>query len=294
MARIRTIKPEFFTSLSIADLPLTARLTFIGVWTHVDDEGRCVDDARLIKAAVWPLDDRTSADVEDDLRRLSESSLITRYKVGERSYLEVSNWGEHQRINRPTPSKHPHVSQATEIHGIPVTIHVPKPVTSGNEDSSTNQDVLTDDSVRTHGGLTGGKEQGTGNREQGKEQGDTAAPPLNGSKPKRSPAPGSDSDPDWVKFWETYPLKKSKDGARKSWAAAIKKADAADIIAGAERYRSDPARKPEYTKHPTTWLNQGCWADEATPLPLETRVDNRAVSSAEAIKNGWNRKGRTQ
>src|SRR5687768_11398166 len=121
MARIRTIKPEFFTSLSIADLPLTARLTFIGVWTHVDDEGRCVDDARLIKAAVWPLDDRTSADVEDDLRRLSESSLITRYRVGERSYLEVTSWREHQRINRPTPSKHPDVSEATEIFGIPVT-----------------------------------------------------------------------------------------------------------------------------------------------------------------------------
>jgi hypothetical protein len=295
MARIRTIKPEFFTSLSIADLPLTARLTFIGVWTHVDDEGRCVDDARLIKAAVWPLDDRTSADVEDDLRRLSESSLIIRYKVGERSFLEVSSWGEHQRINRPTPSKHPDVSQASEIFGIPVTVHVPKPVTSSDEDSNTDQVSLTDDSVSTHGDLTGGKEQGTGNREQGKE-GTSASPPSD-SKPKRTPEPGSDADPDWLKFWETYPLKKSKDGARKSWASALKKAAAADIIAGAERYRDDAGRKPEYTKHPTTWLNQGCWTDEPTPQPRggdRNRVDNRSVSSAEAIESGWNRKGLTQ
>ena len=103
--------------------------------------------------------------------------------------------------------------------------------------------------------------KGTGNREQGKEQGGASAPP---SSP--SPKPGSDDDPDWLKFWETYPLKKSKDGARKSWAAAVKKAGAADIIAGAERYRDDPGRKPEFTKHPTTWLNQGCWLDEPTPF----------------------------
>src|SRR4051794_40691065 len=98
MARIRSIKPEVFSSLTIASLPLTARLTFIGLWTHVDDEGRCVDEARLVKAAVWPLDDRTAADVESDLRVLSESSLILRYRVGERSYLTVLGWGEHQRI----------------------------------------------------------------------------------------------------------------------------------------------------------------------------------------------------
>ncbi|MDG4796197.1 hypothetical protein [Micromonospora sp. WMMD1082] len=107
MARIRTIKPDFFTSLTIADLSLHARLTFIGLWTHVDDSGRCVDDARLIKAAVWPLDDRVSADVERDLRELSEASLIVRYEVGGRGYLAVRTWDEHQRINRPTKSKLP-------------------------------------------------------------------------------------------------------------------------------------------------------------------------------------------
>lgn len=107
MARIRTIKPEYFTSLTIADLSLHARLTFIGLWTHVDDAGRCVDDSRLIKAAVWPLDDRVSADVERDLHELTEASLIVRYTVDERSYIAVRTWDEHQRINRPTPSKLP-------------------------------------------------------------------------------------------------------------------------------------------------------------------------------------------
>jgi hypothetical protein len=88
---------------------------------------------------------------------------------------------------------------------------------------------------------------------------------VRGSGGKGEPEPGSDADPDFVKFWEIYPLKKSKEAARAKWRAALKKTDAADIIAGAERYRDDPGRKAEYTKHPTTWLNQGCWEDEPTP-----------------------------
>lgn len=275
MARIRTIKPDFFTSLTIADLPIPTRLTFIGLWTHVDDDGRCVADPRLIKAALWPLDDEVTAnDVMSDLRILSESSLITQYTVGERSYLVVNGWSEHQRINRPGASKLPGLDMADSIEGIPVTHHSAGVPTSGNEHSGTAHGALTEDSLNLHGGLTPGKERkGTGNREQGKEScapqaahesdPDTSLIPA----PKRAPKPGSDNDPDWLRFWEIYPLKKSKDGARRSWAAALKKAAASDIIAGAERYRDDPARKPEYTKHPTTWLNQGCWTDEPTPIP---------------------------
>jgi len=132
MPRIRTIKPEFFTSLTIADLPITARLTFIGLWTHCDDEGRCVDDARLIKAAVWPLDDRTAAEVEEDLKAIAHKSLIIRYEVDGRRYLAVRNWREHQRVNRPTPSRIP----------------PPPPI------SLESHKGLSDDSVSTHGALT--------------------------------------------------------------------------------------------------------------------------------------------
>ncbi|MFB9926038.1 hypothetical protein ACFORO_12335 [Amycolatopsis halotolerans] len=126
-------------------------MTFIGLWTHVDDEGRCVDDPRLIKAAVWPLEDRTAAEVDHDLEVLYRSGTILRYTikedsrsphgaVRERSFIAVSGWREHQKINRPTASKLPAPENGN-----------PKPPTSGN-----------DDSVRTHGGLTVGKEQGTG------------------------------------------------------------------------------------------------------------------------------------
>jgi hypothetical protein len=200
VARIRTIKPEFFTSLSVASLKLTARLTFIGLWTHCDDEGRCVDEARLVKAALWPLDDRTAADVESDLRALAASALIIRYEVGGRRYLAVSGWAEHQRINRPTPSRIPPPPKGT--HGVLSESsrsphadpwgsarepslqpemsdfssegevddpHAPTSDNGPNSEALTSGNGLTEDSVSPHGALTEssrperkGKEQGTG------------------------------------------------------------------------------------------------------------------------------------
>lgn len=152
MARIRTIKPEFFTSLTVASLPLEARLTFIGLWTHADDEGRCVDDTRLIRAALWPLDDRSFADVEKDLQQLADASLIVRYTVGGKRFLVVSGWREHQRINRPTRSK------------------LPAPP-AGDGEAATSQDALfSEDAVSPHDHLTDaslGERKGTG---KGKER----------------------------------------------------------------------------------------------------------------------------
>lgn len=267
MARIRTIKPDFFTSLTIADLSLRARLTFIGLWTHVDDEGRCIADPRLIKAALWPLDDVSSEDVMSDLGELIESSLITQYVVGNRRYLVVNGWREHQKINRPTKSKFPAPDSPDSMPVDPAD-YAP---TSTSSESPTAHAQLSESSSPAHWGK--GKEQGTGNRER--KDICSPAPPSSVSEspslipePPRKPKPGSDEDPDWLKFWATYPKKTAKEGARKSWAKALRIADAADIIAGSERYRDDPNRSPQYTKDPTTWLNNGCWDDE--PLPARS------------------------
>ncbi|MET8399603.1 hypothetical protein [Streptomyces sp900116325] len=172
MARIRTIKPEFFTSLTIADLSPEQRLTFIGLWTHCDDEGRAVDDARLIKAAVWPLDDRAAADIESDLRALTESSLITRYTLNRKPFLAVNGWREHQRINRPTKSRFPAPDQGEQAPT--------PPPTSGNDDSPSTHTHLTEDSRPERN-----REQGTGNREQEVKTPSATAPRTPDPAPER-------------------------------------------------------------------------------------------------------------
>jgi hypothetical protein len=104
--RIRTIKPAFWTSRDIAALPDdTHRLLFVGLWNYVDDEGRGADDPRLIKAALFPLNDAMRpADIDSMLWRLPS---VFRYVSGNRPYLSISTWAEHQRISHPRASEFP-------------------------------------------------------------------------------------------------------------------------------------------------------------------------------------------
>lgn len=114
MARIRSIKPSFFASEDVSALPLRARLTWIGLWTHCDDAGRTKDNVKLIKAALWPLDNVSLADVEEDLATLAEYGRIVRYEVAGKTYLEITNWTLHQRIQKPTASVLPPIPSASD------------------------------------------------------------------------------------------------------------------------------------------------------------------------------------
>jgi len=69
---------------------------------------------------------------------------------------------------------------------------------------------------------------------------------------------------DFEAFWAIYPRKKAKDAAFNAWKAALKRAPAEDIIAGAKRYAEEQHGKdPKYLKYPQGWLSGGRWADEA-------------------------------
>lgn len=107
MARIRTIKPSFFRSEDVSALPLRARLTWIGLWTQCDDSGRTKDNARLIKGDIWPLDDVSLRDIEDDLETLAAHGRIVRYEVDGRRYLAITNWRDHQTIHKASESRYP-------------------------------------------------------------------------------------------------------------------------------------------------------------------------------------------
>lgn len=158
MARIRSIKPEFFTSETLARIPLSARLTFIGLWTYVDDNGVGVDNERLIGAALYPLDDdplESLRRVSEDLRQLSAVGVITRYEVAGRRYLYVTNWDEHQKVSHPGKPRYP----------LPPP-NLPKPPASGNgnpPEGLRNGSGNPPESLARSSALS--REQGAGSRE---------------------------------------------------------------------------------------------------------------------------------
>lgn len=72
-------------------------------------------------------------------------------------------------------------------------------------------------------------------------------------------------------FWTAYPLKKAKIAAKKRYDAAIAEISGEDphgvIMAGLARAVAGWS-DPKYVPHPSTWLNQGRWADEVTPVAI--------------------------
>jgi hypothetical protein len=105
MARIRTIKPRFFRSPDTRALSLHARLTYIGLWTYADDEGRGEFDVSLIRADLWPDDD--SENVLGSLLELSRNGQIAVYEHSGRRYFHIPAFNDHQRVDKPRPSEIP-------------------------------------------------------------------------------------------------------------------------------------------------------------------------------------------
>lgn len=106
MARIRTVKPEFWSSEQVMECSPMARLLFIGLWNFCDDGGNHVASAKTIKAEVFPGDDISSSDVQGLLEELSSNSLIAFYTNASKEFLHVTGWKKHQKIDKPT-YKHP-------------------------------------------------------------------------------------------------------------------------------------------------------------------------------------------
>lgn len=145
MARIRTVKPEFWQDDDLAEVSEPAVLVAVGLLNHSDDEGFFKSNPKLIKSVVFPLRE-PSVSIHDILIELSNIGYITLY-IGRdgKKYGCVNGFTKHQKINRPTPSKI-------------------KDLIDFTEDSMSPHELLTTGKERNRTGK--GKEQGTG---KGKE-----------------------------------------------------------------------------------------------------------------------------
>ena len=102
MARIRSIKPEFFTSSQVVECSRDARLLFAGLWCFCDDSGIHPADYRRLKLEIFPADDCTSVDVKKWLTELICVGLIEEYTAQKATWWRVTGWDRHQCIDRPT------------------------------------------------------------------------------------------------------------------------------------------------------------------------------------------------
>lgn len=140
--------------------------------------------------------------------------------------------------------------------------------------------------VRAEKSRSNGRLGGNPNLKNNKAKPDQVKPDPKPLIPKPEPKPvpkgtqtpsGGLSDEgaksDWPKdhreqFWSTYPRKTEKQAAM-SKLDAIRKSRTvpwAVLFAGVMRYAAHVVgTEHRYIKHPTTWLNRGCWDDELGP-----------------------------
>lgn len=105
MARIRTIKPEFWKHEALSALPEATHMLAAQLLNYCDDYGYFNANTKLIQAEVSPLRE-PSVSIHESLVRLQECFYI---KLGTgadgRRYGQVVEFQTHQRVAHPTPSK---------------------------------------------------------------------------------------------------------------------------------------------------------------------------------------------
>jgi hypothetical protein len=93
MARIRTIKPDFFTSEDIVSLSPCARLLYIALWCEADRAGRMQWRPRTFKMRYMPADD---VDIESLCGEIQKAGLVILYGEG---FAYIPSFAKHQHIN---------------------------------------------------------------------------------------------------------------------------------------------------------------------------------------------------
>ncbi len=168
MARIRTIKPEFFTSEDIVSLTPLARLFYVALWCEADKEGRLNWKLGTLKMRYLPGDDAPIQALADEL---VAAGLVELYEVNGKQYAEIPGFKRHQIINnRESESSLPH-----RVADAPLT--------------------------RESGVIAEGKEGKEGKGKEGNARDDAKPPPASRPASKKTQMPPDFAISDRVRQW---------------------------------------------------------------------------------------------
>ena len=110
MARIRSLKPEMWSSESVGRLSRYARLLLVELITQVDDEGRIRASSRGL-ASLYPFDDDAASLIDGWLAELEAEGMFVRYLADGATYGHLPKFKDHQKIDHPSKSKLPEFTE---------------------------------------------------------------------------------------------------------------------------------------------------------------------------------------
>lgn len=185
MARIRTIKPEFWSSPGLPTDPWE-RLLFVAMWNWADDYGIGTANERELLAFAFPNDPQIdSADLRRMLASVRRAFGVEFYTVAGRPYYAIPSWESHQKIDRRSARRNPGPEEAET--------HLYQPPPESPRDSPESPPI----SQRDAGVGKGTEDLGKGTEEVGTEEDDS--PP----EPSHFPPEPEFVDADVPEFIET-------------------------------------------------------------------------------------------
>jgi hypothetical protein len=246
MARIRNIKPDFWTDEKLVELETWERLLFIGLWNFADDEGYMAYSPKRIKMQVFPGD---SLEVSRGIQSLISIGAVRIFDSELGPVLHITNWSKHQKVSNPSKSKY------SSIRLVPQGQKPQEP----QKHADPTPDPLEDyrNSTEDSGELCKEREGEWGREGELK---DLSEPAGSNETARRFAYPS-----EFMEFWTAYPRKDAKRAALTAWQKARKTTSNQELIDGAARFAADPNRDPAFTPLPASWLNAGRWEDG--PLP---------------------------
>ncbi len=267
MARIRTIKPEFWTDSKTGTLSEFAKCLFIGLLNHADDYGVLKYEPEEWRVRIFPYHSDTTTVVlrESFENEIFKKGLVATFCCPDNIKLVfIKNFNSHQVINKKSASflADWKIGDTPSTYGKRLDIDV----TSNWYNDYGSATVV----------LPVGKEG------KGGEGNGTTTPPQN-------PPKGVIYSENFQAFWNCYPRKVGKGNAKKSW-DKIKspKPTIEEILESVEQHKQgrDWAKDDgDFIPHPSTWLNQRRWDDEVTPAEIVDSELARLNALREEIKN---------
>lgn len=254
MARIRTIKPEFWDSPGTGRASLRARLFFIAMWNYADDWG--IGDAHPLRLLSFAFPNDETSDVEPrNFRRLAsevaECFDVQWYEVDGRAFYSIPSWELHQRTEKKAKRRNPASDQA----------------------DSFLYETASENPPHSDGLATDGKgkgERGNGNGERGEQT----------SPPAAWVSEGFDA------AYARWPKKVERKQALERFKIAIRKRDLEELVNDIIRFGDAYAATTEKQYIPAlgVWLGKERWTDEL-PQPRGAQIkQSKASQNAEEYR----------
>ncbi len=107
MPRIRSIKPELPENEALGRVCRDARLLYVLMTTHADDEGRLRANPRYLAHTLFPYDTDAEEGIVSWIRQLEMQRLALTYSYDGQAYVALLSWHTDQRIDKPQASRLP-------------------------------------------------------------------------------------------------------------------------------------------------------------------------------------------